>query len=100
MAIHKWKELRDSQLSPEAIARIEKAAAEEVLAINIRALRELLGKTQEEMAKATAMSQSEISRLEHRTDYLVSTLRKCVEALGGELEIRANFGAKSIRLAA
>ena len=66
--------------------------------MNLRALRELLGKTQEELARLAATAQSELSRAERRDDHLVSTLRRYVEALGGELEVVASFGKKRIRL--
>lgn len=44
------------------------------------------------------MSQPEISRLEQRSDYLLSTLQRYVSALGGELKIRAVFPDQSILL--
>jgi hypothetical protein len=55
----------------------------------LRALREHLGKTQIEISRAMPMSQSQLSRLEGRHDHLVSTLRRYVEALGGEIEVVA-----------
>jgi hypothetical protein len=54
-------------------------------------LREARGKTQADLARATGMQQSEISRLERRSDVLVSTLRKYAEALGGTCEIVFSF---------
>ncbi len=44
------------------------------------------------------MTQAELSRFERREDRKLSTLRKYVEALGGELEIAAVFGNKRITL--
>ena len=44
------------------------------------------------------MTQSELSRLESRTDQLTSTSRRYVEALGGELEISAVFGERRIEI--
>jgi hypothetical protein len=55
----------------------------------LRALREHVGKTQNEISRAMPMSQSQLSRLEGRHDHLVSTLRRYVEALGGEIEVVA-----------
>jgi transcriptional regulator with XRE-family HTH domain len=69
-----------------------------VLALNLRALRESAGKTQEELAALADLSQAELSRFEKREDHLLSTLRRYVEALGGELEVIARFGDKSVRL--
>ena len=54
-------------------------------------LRQSLQVTQEELAKRLHVRQAAISRLENRADTRVSTLRDTVEALGGELEVRAKF---------
>jgi predicted transcriptional regulator len=70
----------------------------EILEANLREMRNLAGKTQVEVAKATEMAQSEISKLESRQDFLLSTLRRYVEALGGELEVIARFEDKTVRL--
>lgn len=100
MKTHRWKDLRRRKLSPEENEEVDRAVEVELLEMDIRAMRELLGKTQEEVAGVAEMTQSEISRLEHRVDHRLSTLRRIVEALGGELEIVANFGDKRVRLRA
>jgi hypothetical protein len=43
------------------------------------------------MAKALGITQDSVSRLEKRSDLLLSTLRKTVEALGGNLSLVAQF---------
>jgi hypothetical protein len=43
-------------------------------------------------------SQSEVSKLEQRTDTYVSTLRSYVRALGGELDIVARFPDGEVRI--
>ena len=70
--------------------------------LTIRALRDAVGKTQVEVAADSSMDQSDVSRLEARKDFedcLVSTLRRYVAALGGELELVAAFGDRKIILA-
>jgi len=70
--------------------------------LTIRAVREAVGKTQVEVAAESSMDQSDVSRLEARSDFedcLVSTLRRYVAALGGELELVAAFGDRKIILA-
>jgi transcriptional regulator with XRE-family HTH domain len=72
------------------------------LNLTIRALRDAVGKTQVEVAADSSMDQSDVSRLEARKDFedcLVSTLRRYVAALGGELELVAAFGDRKIILA-
>jgi transcriptional regulator with XRE-family HTH domain len=64
--------------------------------VSLAELRKELGVTQVEMAKAAEMTQSELSKLERRDDHLVSTLRRAVRALGGELEVTAVVGNKRI----
>lgn len=94
-----WRDIKKSKLSPEALERVNRSVEEGLLEMDLRAIRELTGKTQEELAALAEMTQSEVSRLERRSDYLVSTLQRIVQALGGELEVIANFGDKRVRLA-
>jgi predicted transcriptional regulator len=51
-----------------------------------------------DLAAAAEMTQSELSRLESRSDHRISTLRRYVEALGGKLEITAVFRKRRVRL--
>lgn len=69
--------------------------------LTMRALREATGKTQLDVADDTKIDQADISRLEHREDFddcQVSTLRRYVAALGGQLDVVAVFGNKRIVL--
>jgi transcriptional regulator with XRE-family HTH domain len=54
--------------------------------------------TQDELATAMRTSQSEVSKLEQRTDTYISTLRNYVRALGGELDIVARFPDGEVRI--
>lgn len=76
---------------------IEQARANE-LEMGLRELRKLAGVTQAEAADELGMDQGQLSRFERGDDRLVSTLRRYVEALGGELEIVAVLGDKRITL--
>ncbi len=93
----KFQELVD-KMSPEARARSE-ARANELLANmaldELRAAREL---TQVSLAKILNVSQSEISKIENRTDMYVSTLASYVQAMGGQLEICAVFPDGRVRI--
>ncbi|PLC51349.1 transcriptional regulator [Pollutimonas subterranea] len=57
----------------------------------LKELRKRTGQTQEEMAAALGVGQDTISRLEKRSDMLLSTLRHYVECIGGQLELVATF---------
>ncbi|MBA3515495.1 MAG: helix-turn-helix transcriptional regulator [Pyrinomonadaceae bacterium] len=69
-------------------ARAATLIAEEMTLQELRQARKL---TQVRMAKALGISQDGVSRLEKRTDLLLSTLRKTVEAMGGNLSLVAEF---------
>lgn len=92
------EELESKYLSPEEMTEVRKAVQAEILEMNLRELRQLTGKTQEQVARATKMQQGELSRVERREDHLLSTLRRYINALGGELEIVARFDGKTVRL--
>jgi transcriptional regulator with XRE-family HTH domain len=67
--------------------------------MDLRALREAAGLTQEELAAKVDITQSQLSKLERREDHRISTLRRYVKALGGELEVVAVVDGKRIKLA-
>ena len=69
-------------------ARADGLIAEEMTLQELRQARKL---TQVRMAKALGISQDGVSRLEKRSDLLLSTLRKSVEAMGGNLSLVAEF---------
>ncbi len=97
MASHKWSELKDT-MAPERRARVDAAVRRELLAMDLRELREEAGKTQAEVAEIAEMTQAELSKFERRDDHLISTLRRYVTALGGNLEVVAVFDNKRIAL--
>jgi len=97
MKVHRFAGLRH-KMSPERQDGIRKEVEEELLQMDLRGLREQLGKTQQEIAVLLERSQSQVSETERRQDVRLSTLRSYVEALGGELEVIANFGGKRIKL--
>ena len=67
--------------------------------VTLRELREMLGITQEELAKRIKASQSQLSQFESREDRKLSTLKKYVEALGGKLRVQAIVDGKVLDLA-
>jgi len=54
-------------------------------------LRKMAGKSQRELAKTLGIKQPSLSKLEKQSDMQISTLRRIVQALGGELEVVARF---------
>jgi transcriptional regulator with XRE-family HTH domain len=83
---------RMKELSPARRKKIEARAAELVSReMTLQELRRARALTQVRMAKALHITQDGVSRLERRTDLLLSTLRKSVEAMGGSLSLIAEF---------
>ena len=79
-------------LSEARQERIEKRAqaliAEEM---SLRDLRKALRRTQSRVASDLGINQENVSRIERRTDLLISTLSGYVEAMGGKLHLVAEF---------
>lgn len=80
------------KLSRTERARVEARAAELMAEeMTLRELRKARRLTQVRMAKTLGITQDSVSRLEKRSDLLLSTLRKTVEAMGGKLSLVAQF---------
>jgi transcriptional regulator with XRE-family HTH domain len=86
---HSWRALRDKRFSPEQIARMDAAVQRTVNGLAL--LRRAREMTQGQLSATLGMTQPEVSKLEHRTDMYVSTLRRFIEAMGGTMEITARF---------
>lgn len=81
------KKLRPAQRR-NVEARAAELIAEEMTLRELRRARKL---TQVKIAKKLGITQDSVSRLEKRSDLLLSTLRKSVEAMGGNLSLVAEF---------
>src|ERR1700733_1370187 len=60
-------------------------------AMTLRDLRKAQEFTQARIAEALHISQNGVSRIEKRSDFLLSTLRSHVEAMGGQSRLIAEF---------
>lgn len=69
-------------------ARTQKLIAEEMA---LRHLRQAHHLTQQVMANLLHIDQAGISKIESRSDMLLSTLRSYIEAMGGSLRLVAEF---------
>jgi transcriptional regulator with XRE-family HTH domain len=80
------------KLSPAQRKKVEARAAQLIAEeMTLRELRHARKLTQVRIAKTLGITQDSVSRLEKRTDLLLSTLRKTVEAMGGSLSLVAEF---------
>jgi transcriptional regulator with XRE-family HTH domain len=79
-------------LSPAQRKKVEARAAQLIAEeMTLRELRHARKLTQARMAKMLGTSQDSVSRLEKRSDLLLSTLRRSIEAMGGSLSLVARF---------
>ena len=80
------------KLSPAERKKVKDRAAEIIAEeMSLRQLRKARKLTQARVAKTLGITQDSVSRLEKRSDLLLSTLRKTVKALGGNVRIVAEF---------
>lgn len=80
------------KLSVDKQAKIKRRAAELIAEeVTLSELRKALEFTQVELSKKLHINQESISRLEKRTDLLLSTLVRYIKAMGGELKLIAKF---------
>lgn len=76
-------------------ARAKELIAEEM---SLRSLRKAHKKTQKAMAAQLGVGQDSVSRLEQRSDMLLSTLRDYVAAMGGRIRLVAEFKNAAIEI--
>ncbi len=76
----------------ERLARVD-ARANELIAeeMTLRDLRKARALTQVKLAKTLGIGQEHVSRLEQKSDMLLSTLASYVRAMGGDLRLMAQF---------
>lgn len=87
-----------AKMTPEARAKAEEQTQVLLREMPLQELRQARKMSQEEMAKNLHTRQSNVSRIEKRTDMYISTLRNVIKAMGGDLEIVARFPDGSVRI--
>src|SRR5262245_20892164 len=92
-----FKTLREP-LTPEAQARAHEKTADMMKDMALHELRSARDLTRGALAEQLNLEQPAVSKLERRTDMYVSTLRRYIEAMGGELEIIAHFPEGIVRI--
>jgi DNA-binding XRE family transcriptional regulator len=75
-------------LPPKRRAKVEQRAGE---LATLKDLRLAVEHTQQDLAASLGVGQDTISRIERRSDLLLSTLRRYIQAMGGELDLVARF---------
>ena len=93
----KYQKLRD-RMPPERRTQAEMRARDMMAEMFLAEIRKQAGLTQVDLANALDIKQPSLSRLEGQDDMQISTLRRIVEALGGELELVARLPGGTVRL--
>lgn len=87
------------ELPPERRERIEAHTQALVQEYGLlKALRRNRRVSQEQLAALMGIRQASVSKIENQADMRLSTLRRYVEALGGQLEVRIRFPDREVRL--
>jgi DNA-binding transcriptional regulator YiaG len=94
---HSFAELR-ARMTPEAQARSEAEALRLEEEMNLAEVRRALKLSQDEIAQTLQIGQGSVAKIEKRADMYVSTLRRFIEAMGGQLEIIARFPDHSVKI--
>lgn len=87
---HSFSKLADT-LSKESKNQIQKKLKQLRHEMALAEVRKAMSLTQEDLAALLHIKQAALARMENRTDMYISSLRKYIAALGGELDIVARF---------
>jgi ribosome-binding protein aMBF1 (putative translation factor) len=88
----------EAKMTPKQIAERDAGVKEIIEGMPLSRVREARNLTQQHLGHMLNKNQSAISQIERRTDMYVRTLADFIKAMGGELEIRANFADGSVRI--
>lgn len=89
MGYQKWNDIKRQRFSDEELADIRSLAATDLITMKLAQLRKHLELTQNDLQDKSGLTQSQISKIENSKDFLLSTIRRYIEALGGQLELHA-----------
>ena len=87
-----------AQMSPESRARSDALYRQLLAEMPLQELRKALELTQQQVAASLGVNQVAVSKMESQTDMYVSTLRRFVEAMGGQLRIVAHFPQGTVEI--
>jgi DNA-binding XRE family transcriptional regulator len=88
MKTTKWADLK-AKMSPAAQREVNERVERTLQ--HLDDVRRARGMTQATLAETMGVSQGQIAKIESQSDLYLSTLRRFIEAMGGEMEIVARF---------
>ena len=100
--LRSWEEIRDRKLGRRRAQEIRREAIgeliEEIVESDLPQVRKALHLTQVDVARRVGLTQAAISKIESSGDARLSLLRAIVEAMGGKLNVVAEFGGVAVKL--
>ncbi|OFZ70418.1 MAG: transcriptional regulator [Betaproteobacteria bacterium RBG_16_58_11] len=94
----KFSEL-EAKMSPESRERSDTLYRNMLAEMPLNELRQARALSQVKLAETLHVNQAAVSKIEHRTDMYISTLRAYIRAMGGDLEIVAKFPDGEVKIA-
>jgi transcriptional regulator with XRE-family HTH domain len=85
-----YSELRKN-MTPEQRQRVKAKVEELKKEMALQELRQALNMTQTELAEKLNVNQAAVSKFENQSDIYISTLRRILSGMGGELHVTARF---------
>ena len=100
LATERVRAIRERVLADPRIAEIETRKYAEISrqVHTLKAIRQALGLTQQQMSTRLDITQAEVSRIEHQGNLYLTTLRRYIEAAGGKLRITAAFDGHEVEV--
>jgi len=93
-----FDQLVNRTISKRTRERADRRTRELLGELLLSEVRKLAGKSQREVAEALGIKQPSLSKLEGQSDMQISTLRRIVTALGGELDVIARFPRGAVKI--
>ena len=93
----RFSELR-AKMSPEALEKAASLSQAMLDEMPLQELRRARALSQDQLARTLGIKQASVSKLERRTDMYIQTLRNYIEAVGGQLEITAQFPDGKVKI--
>ncbi len=87
---HSFNKLKSSMPAPSQ-EQVQKKLTKLRQEMALAEVRKAMSLTQVDLARTLHIKQAALARLENRTDMYISSLRKYINALGGELDLVARF---------
>ncbi|BAP43342.1 helix-turn-helix domain-containing protein [Pseudomonas sp. 21LCFQ02] len=85
-------------MSEASQARVAEKTEVLRMQMDLSELRRARRLSQESLAQSLHVNQASVAKMEKRTDMYISSLRRFIQAMGGELEVTARFPDHSVRI--